>query len=317
MAKSRLLFAESVKEAIFAVKNTPVYLTPLHIMTLLTSKEQVIKAVEQSGILIVRDEPRFFITNEDFVFPHIIMTLCLSGSARAKYDMRVMTHHKNDLALIMPGHIMHPIDRTDDFSYVVFFISPKMFDDLRFHTFSHDYEKFNYAPLCSLTDEQAEHLLSIVDQLAVIANLTDEEMPHRYQTLLAQLAVGYEFLCYYRREQDKQWTSKRNAEIFSRFCDLVVNNYRESREVKYYADLLNLTPKYLSKVICTATDGLTPTKWIEQYVTAQAKRLIETHATQTLQEIAYMLGFSEPTSFYRYFKRVTGMTAKDYRDSMR
>lgn len=55
-------------------------------------------------------------------------------------------------------------------------------------------------------------------------------------------------------------------------------------------------------------------KWIEQYVTTQAKRLIKTHATQTLQEIAYMLGFSEPTSFYRYFKRVTGMTAKEYRD---
>ena len=115
-------------------------------MTLANSKEQVIKSVEQSGILIVRDEPSFFITNEDFVFPHIIMTLCLSGSARAMYDMRVITHHKNDLALIMPGHIMHPIDRTDDFSYVVFFISPKMFDDLRFHTFSHDYEKFSYAP---------------------------------------------------------------------------------------------------------------------------------------------------------------------------
>ena len=283
-------------------------------MTLANSKEQVIKAVEQSGILIVRDEPGFFITNEDFVFPHIIMTLCLSGSARAMYDMRVITHHKNDLALIMPGHIMHPIDRTDDFSYVVFFISPKMFDDLRFHTFSHDYEKFNYAPLCSLTDEQAEHLLSIVDQLVIITNLTNEEMPHRYHTLLAQLAVGYEFLSYYRREQDRQWTSKRHAEIFTRFCDLVVNNYRESREVKYYADLLNLTPKYLSKVIYTATDGLTPAKWIEQYVTAQAKRLIETHATQTLQEIAYMLGFSETTSFYRYFKRVTGMTAKEYRD---
>lgn len=283
-------------------------------MTLLKSKEQVIKAVEQSGILIVRDEPRFFNINEDFVFPHIIITLCLSGSARAMYDMRVIEHHKNDLAFIMPGHIMHPIDCTDDFSYVVFFISPRMFDDLRFHSFSHDFEKFHYAPVCSLTDEQAEHLLSIVDQLAVIANLTDEEMPHRYHTLLAQLAVGYEFLSYYRREQDRQWTSKRHAEIFSRFCDLVVNNYRQSREVKYYADLLNLTPKYLSKVISSATDGLTPAKWIEQYVTAQAKRLIETHATSTLQETAFMLGFSEPTSFYRYFKRVTGMTAKEYRD---
>jgi AraC-like DNA-binding protein len=27
-----------------------------------------------------------------------------------------------------------------------------------------------------------------------------------------------------------------------------------------------------------------------------------------------MLGFTEPTSFYRYFKRATGMTAKEYRD---
>lgn len=276
-------------------------------------KEQLIKDIEQSGILIVREMQRFFNYNENFVFPHIILTLCLSGSARAKYDMRVITHRKNDLAIIMPGHIMHPIDCTDDFTYAVFFISPKMFDDLRFHTFSHDYEKFNYAPVCSLTDEQASHLLAIVDQLIVIANHTEEELPHRHQALLAQLAVGYEFLNYYRREQDRQWVENRHADIFNRFCDLVVNHYRESREIKFYADMLNLTPKYLSKVIRMAAD-ISPAEWIEQYVTAQAKRLIETRATQTLQETAYMLGFSEPTSFYRYFKRITGMTVKQYRE---
>lgn len=274
-------------------------------------KEQLIKDIEQSGILIVREMQRFFNYNENFVFPHIILTLCLSGSARAKYDMRVITHRKNDLAIIMPGHIMHPIDCTDDFTYAVFFISPKMFDDLRFHTFSHDYEKFNYAPVCSLTDEQASHLLAIVDQLIVIANHTEEELPHRHQALLAQLAVGYEFLNYYRREQDRQWVENRHADIFNRFCDLVVNHYRESREIKFYADMLNLTPKYLSKVIRMAAD-ISPAEWIEQYVTAQAKRLIETRATQTLQETAYMLGFSEPTSFYRYFN--TGMTVKQYRE---
>lgn len=128
------------------------------------------------------------------------------------------------------------------------------------------------------------------------------------------VAVGYEFLNYYRREQDKQWTENRNTEIYNRFCDLVVKHYRESREIKYYANLMNLTPKYLSKVIRAATGGLNPGEWIAQYVTAQAKRLIETRATQTLQETAYLLGFSEPSSFYRYFKRVTGMTAKQYRE---
>ena len=131
---------------------------------------------------------------------------------------------------------------------------------------------------------------------------------------MAQLAVGYEFLNFYRRDQDRLWAESRHTEIFNSFCELVVKHYRESREVNYYADLLNLTPKYLSKVIRTATNGLSPVKWIEQYVTAQAKRIIDARTTRTLQETAYMLGFSEPTSFYRYFKRAAGMTAKEYRD---
>ena len=277
----------------------------------------MLQSIEQNDILIVREMPRFFGYNEDFVFPHIILTLILSGSARAMYDMRVITHHKNDLTIILPGHIMHPLECSDDFSYTLLFISPKMLDDLRFHTFSHDYEKFNNAPFCSLTDQQAAHLLAIVDQLAIIANHTDLELPHRYQALLAQLAVGYEFLNYYRRDQDRQWAENRYVETFNRFCDLVVNHHRESREVKYYADLLDLTPKHLSRVVRMVTGGLSPVRWIEQYVTAQAKRLIETRTTQTLQEIAYMLGFTEPTAFYRYFKRAAGMTAKQYRDSRR
>ena len=280
-----------------------------------TSNEPLLQSIEQTDILIVREMGSFFGYEEDYVFPHTVLTLILSGSARAMYDMRVITHHKNDLAIILPGHIMHPLDCSEDFSYALLFISPKMLDDLRFQAFSHDHEKFNYAPVCSLTDEQAAHLLAILDQLAIIANHTDKELPHRYQTLLAQLSVGYEFLNCYRRDQDRQWTENRYEDTFNRFCDLVVKHYRESREVKYYAGLLNLTPKHLSKVIRTATNGLSPVEWIEQYVTAQAKRLIESRATQTLQKIAYMLGFTEPTSFYRYFKRITGMTAKQYRDS--
>ena len=278
-----------------------------------TAEKTLLKSLKKTDILIVREMPRFFGYNEDFVFPHIILTLILSGSARAMYDMRVITHRKNDLTIILPGHIMHPLDCSDDFSYALLFISPKMLD-LRFHTFSHDHEKFNYAPVCSLTDEQAAHLLSIVDQLAIIANHTEKELPHRYQTLLAQLAVGYEFLNYYRRDQDQQWAEKRSTDIFNQFCDLVVEHHRESREVQYYADMMHLTPKHLNKVIRAVTNGLSPLRWIEQYVVAQAKRLIDTHATETLQETAYLLGFTEPTSFYRYFKRVTGMTAMQYRE---
>ena len=143
-------------------------------MTVPTPKELLIQSVEQSDILIVREMQRFFDYNEDFEFPHTILTLCLSGSARAMYDMRIITHHKNDLAIILPGHIMRPIDCTDDFTYALIFISPKILADLRFHTFSHDHEKFNYAPICSLTDEKAEHLLAKEDQLQTLAHRAEQ-----------------------------------------------------------------------------------------------------------------------------------------------
>lgn len=310
-----LLLVISLEITIFAHKIHLNMITKTLPSSVTSHKEQLTKVLEQAGILIVRNMHGLFDNSDDYVMPHVIMTLCLSGSARAMYDMRLITHRKNDLTIILPGHIMHPMDCTDDFSYALLFISPKCFDDLRFQSFSHDHEKYNYNPICSLTDEQANHLLGILDQLIIIANHTDEEMPHRYQVLLAQLAVGYEFLNFYRSEQDKQWVKNRNMVIFNHFCDLVVAHHRESREVKYYAKLIGLTPKHLSKVITAATGGLTPGQWIEQYVITQAKRLIATRATPTLQETANLLGFSEPTSFYRYFKRATGMTAKQYRET--
>ena len=59
-----------------------------------------------------------------------------------------------------------------------------MLDDLRFQAFSHDHGKFNYAPVCSLTDEQAAHLLAILDQLAIIANHTDKELVQDFTVTL-------------------------------------------------------------------------------------------------------------------------------------
>jgi hypothetical protein len=37
-----------------------------------------------------------------------------------------------------------------------------------------------------------------------IANHTEKQLPHRHQTLLAQLAVGYELLNYYRHGYDRE-----------------------------------------------------------------------------------------------------------------
>ena len=169
--------------------------------------------------------------------------------------------------------------------------------------------------MCTLTDKQTERLMTIIEHLDAISKHSLEELPHRYELMLTQLAIGYEVLNFYRREQDKNWSNNKNTFLFHQFCEAVVAHYTESKEIQFYARMFNLTPKYFSQIIKEASGGTSPGDWIEQYVITQAKRLIKTSPGTTLKEIAFMLGFNEPTTFYRYFKHATGITAKQYRNS--
>jgi AraC-like DNA-binding protein len=274
-----------------------------------------VKQVEEVGMLVVLEAQGFTVRDVDLVFPYTVMTLCLKGHAHALYDMQEITQHKNELGLILPGHILRPLGCSDDYTFARIVVSPKMFQDLRFYAFSHDYEKFHYAPMCTLTDKQTERLMTIIEHLDAISKHSLEELPHRYELMLTQLAIGYEVLNFYRREQDKNWSNNKNTFLFHQFCEAVVAHYTESKEIQFYARMFNLTPKYFSQIIKEASGGTSPGDWIEQYVITQAKRLIKTSPGTTLKEIAFMLGFNEPTTFYRYFKHATGITAKQYRNS--
>jgi AraC-like DNA-binding protein len=194
-------------------------------------------------------------------------------------------------------------------------VSSELFADLRAAVFSHDYDKFHLHPSFRLTDEQARRLLMVTDVLSVIVAHDSRDLKLRQQLMLYQLAIGYEFLNYYRRELDREGPNNRQLDIYHRFCELVVAHYKESREIQFYARQLDLTPKYFSQVIRSATNGISPGQWIEQYVATQTKRLIQARPNASLKEIAYEIGFNEPSSFYRYFKRATGMTAKEFKES--
>lgn len=279
---------------------------------------QKLRQVEQSGIMVDRYEPAFSqsFCGKDLILPNCYLLLTHHGSSRLLYDMQEKTLVPNTLVLAMPGHLIRFIDRSDDLVFSRLVITPKMFNEMLCLAFSHDIQKFHSHPGYILTDEQIERVMKIFELLELIARHDEKELPQRRQLLLSQLTVGYEFINYYRSEQDKHQADNSRAELLNQFCDLVVAHFRESREVKFYAEKLNLHPYYFTRAIREASGGISPAEWIEQYVITQAKRLIETQPTLSLKEIAYMLGFGEPTSFYRYFKHATGQTAKEYRDQM-
>ena len=274
----------------------------------------MLQSVEQNGVYVEKAVKGNSVTGVDMVIPHVMILFCLRGTARVRYDMQEFTFEKNDLGILTPGHFLRRISCSEDYTFACVCLSAEMFDEVKTHTFSHDHEKFNFAPICHLTDLQARRVRALNEILEAIASHDTTDLQLRQQMLLSHLAVGLEFINYYRREQDREWAENRSAKLYKQFCDLVVEHYKENRNVNFYADLMDYDPRYFSKVFRQYSNGMSPLEWIQQYVATQAKRIMDTYPLQTVKETAIQLGFSSTANFCRYFKRATGIYPMDYRE---
>ena len=103
----------------------------------------------------------------------------------------------------------------------------------------------------------------------------------------------------------------RKDEIVSRFLECVNRNYREHRELNFYADQLCLSLKYLSHVVYEQT-GRHPSQWIKDYVILDAKTMLRS-GHYTVQQISDELHFANQSFFGKYFKDAVGVSPKKWK----
>ena len=77
--------------------------------------------------------------------------------------------------------------------------------------------------------------------------------------------------------------------------------------------MLNITPGYLSEVV-SQTFGLSPKAFINQRLLSEAKNLLY-YSDSTISEIAYQLGFSDPASFGKFFRKNATISPSEFRKS--
>lgn len=100
-----------------------------------------------------------------------------------------------------------------------------------------------------------------------------------------------------------------------RFKKLIEENYTHEKSVSAYADMLQISPTCLSEV-AKKSSGITAGEMIRNRIIDEAKqKLFATDMSG--KEIAYTLGFDDPSYFSRFFKKYTGLTIKDFRDRSR
>jgi AraC-like DNA-binding protein len=114
--------------------------------------------------------------------------------------------------------------------------------------------------------------------------------------------------------QHKTFESKRFKD-FIEFKQLITQYYPESHNAKDYADKLSVSYKYLND-ICKQIGHKTAKAFLDNWILLEAKRNISENK-YTSQEIAYKMGFNEPSNFIRFFKKFTNLTPNQFQKELK
>ena len=99
--------------------------------------------------------------------------------------------------------------------------------------------------------------------------------------------------------------------LFKRFIEMLVENKSNDRSVKYFAECLCVTPKYLSTV-CKSVSGKTALEWIHDFLAEGITRKLK-YTDMTIKEIADEMGFPNISFFGKFVKNRFGASPKEYR----
>jgi AraC family transcriptional activator of pobA len=100
---------------------------------------------------------------------------------------------------------------------------------------------------------------------------------------------------------------------FFRFRCLLEKKFMTHHRVTDYTGELRVSPTHLNK-ICRQYSGLTSQQMIHHRLVSEIKKQLR--CSRSVKEIAYEFDFSDPSNFNRFFKKLTGATAQQYRDSL-
>ena len=170
-------------------------------------------------------------------------------------------------------------------------------------------------PIIHATKEEGERFLT---DIRTIRERMNEEGEHRfYQEMIASLCctMMYDLFSFHARRDELLQSSDRRSYVAKELINLLTaGRSRTERSVEYYAQQLNVSPKYLSNTI-KRTTGFSVTSFIDRYTVPIIKDYLNNESL-SLTQIADLMDFTSLSYFSRYCTKHLGMTPSEYRMSL-
>lgn len=236
-----------------------------------------------------------------------------------KYGRQPYDYQEGTVVSFSPGQMIGVDTETDE-------IAPDVIG-LMFHP-----DLLHKTPLASKINEygffdysQREALHLSTDERRIFRQCLGrikEEITHPVDRHTAEIVSSHiqVMLDYITRFYERQFITRRkvNSDVLNRF-ESSLKKYLESGQsreglptVNQFAEEANLTPGYFGDVIKKET-GMTAQEIIIRHIVDRAKHRLA-DSTDDISIIAYELGFQYPQHFSRMFKRVAGLSPRQFRE---
>lgn len=264
--------------------------------------------------IIILDDIRDLPENSTHTTEHVLVMICTTGKIHFDYDGQLTTVHNGELFLGVPGSVVSDYMVSPDFDCKLLAVKPTevmasrerrtMIINSMLHIKAH--------PVAHLTESDAEDVSAYYD--LICRRIRQAE--HRYQNGEVSSLINAFLLrvvCILDSGLDVTETvsSVHGDQLVEKFVWMVNEDCGRNRPVEYYAERLNITPKYLSTLVRN-TLGRTPTDVIKVVTMKEIKRRLR-YSTDSIKQISIALNFPNTSFFGKYFKQHSGMTPNSYR----
>ena len=169
-------------------------------------------------------------------------------------------------------------------------------------------------PIVKLTSESAGSFKELFERIKKENASSNKEKEHVLWAYLNLLLLDSKRIFEAHTNTGKEKSSPR-SEISQKFKILIEKHFFQLHKPSEYADILNITPGHLNDTIKIST-GMSAGDMIQERIILEIKRML-LHSPESINEIARIFNFDDPSYFARFFKNKTGSSPKDFREESR
>ncbi|MFD0694446.1 helix-turn-helix transcriptional regulator [Paenibacillus sp. GCM10027628] len=147
----------------------------------------------------------------------------------------------------------------------------------------------------------------ILDRLRLMLQQWQDKQPY-YQTLCEALLK--ELFVHLHREWDQAESTNATVQLVEQMKAYIQNHYREHVTKEALAICISRSPNYAASLFSKVT-GQTISDFVNATRIKTAVYMLR-HSALTVAEISEFIGYSDPSYFYRVFRRLTGLVPTDF-----